>query len=153
MNKKPLLFLDTSVLMSAIFSRKGGAALIVDLAARNAFKIVVTQAVITEARRKLKRKYSVAELMILYEILLPFQTRPAIKPSPWRSELEEFNQLIRDKDRHVLAGAKKYQVDYLITHDKKDFFTEKLHKANLPFKILTPRMFLQDYYPQSPQSR
>lgn len=148
MKAKPLLFLDTSILLAAVFSSTGGSSVILDFARNSVVSVIITHRIINEAQRKLKQKYGSKELERLFDHL--WVLRKSIKPSPANKEIERFNNLIDDKeDRHVLAGAKMYGVNYLITLDKHHFFTEKLEQAVLNFEIWTPQTFLNEFRKQS----
>lgn len=143
----PLLFLDTNVVMAAVLSQSGGSRAIFELARENLLRFVITEAVALEAFRKIQQKYGQPELLILQNLLADFQS--AIKPTPTLTDLEKFNHLIVDQDdRHILAGAVNQGVDYLITLDKKHFFTQKLERANLGFSISTPGGFLEKFREQ-----
>lgn len=148
----PLLFLDTSVVIAAVFSRNGGSRAIFDLAREGWLQPVITKTGVLEAYKKIQRTYGQSELIVLQNLLTDFQSD--IKPSPAPADLEKYNHLIDDQDdRHILAGAVNHKVEYLITLDKKHFFTEKLAKANLGFSICTPGMFLSEFREKSDTDR
>lgn len=127
--------------MAAIFSVRGGSAIVLDMAKKSKINVIITDKVVDEVCQKIKRKYSKIELDSFYEIIMC--TNLNIRPAPTLKEIMFYNEFIIDeKDRHVLAGASKYKADYLITLDRKHFFTNKLKDAELPFKIVTPQIFL-----------
>lgn len=45
---------------------------------------------------------------------------------------------------HVLSASIESKSDYLITLDRRYFFTEAIIRANLPIKIVTPKDFIVD---------
>ncbi len=148
MSLKPRLFLDTSVIMAAVFSPRGGSSGIIDLAKSDMLDLVITESVVLEAHRKLKRKYSQKEQQVLQQILAPLRT--SIKPSASSKEIKQFDHLINDvDDRHVLAGAAKYYADYIITLDRKHFMTEQLQATVSLYRIMAPGEFLRHYREQS----
>jgi len=55
-----------------------------------------------------------------------------------------YKDTIEEKVDPILFGAKQSKADFLITLDKKHFFTEKLLKEKFSFKILTPGQFITD---------
>ena len=147
MKRPPLLLLDTSVVLSALLSDRGGSSGIFDLAGVGLIHIAITEAIALEAHAKVQQKFGVSEVVGLRSLLTTFKS--AIKPSPVLSDLKKYNHLIVDQnDRHILAGAVNYGVDYLITLDKKHFFTEKLERADLGFIIRTPGEFLKEFREQ-----
>lgn len=146
------IFLDASVVVSATLSPDGGSAVIFGLASKGIIQLVLTERVFREARLGIKRKYNEQRLADLYTLLVPY--RDSIKPTPTQKEQQRFLELIEDPhDCHVLAGAVKHKVEFLITLDKKHFLTEKLEKANLGFSICTPGMFLSEFREQSNTDR
>lgn len=135
------LLIDASVIIAAVLSPSGGSRLVFELAKTNKVKLVFTEQIIKEARLSLMKKYKSQELVAFYELLGEF--KKCIFSDPTHSENLEFGELISDpKDYHVLAGAKKYNADYILTLDRKHFFTPKLKQAKLPFQILTPGEYL-----------
>lgn len=146
MENPPRIFIDTSVLFAAISSPSGGSAVVVELGKQDKVRLVFTDLIIQEARKNIKGKRDRATLLFLYQTLKHFKGN--IKPSPNDNECAKYEPLIEGKDCHVLAGAKKYKVDILLTLDKKHFFTQKLKNANLPFQIQTPADFLHDFHQQ-----
>ena len=56
-----------------------------------------------------------------------------------------YKGIIEEKDAPILYGAKQCKVDFLITLDKKHFFTDRLRKEKFPFKISTPGEFINNY--------
>ena len=56
---------------------------------------------------------------------------------------KKFEKIINEKDALVLAGAEKSRVDYLVTLDRKHFFTKKVRQAKFSFKIITPGQLIE----------
>jgi putative PIN family toxin of toxin-antitoxin system len=137
------VFIDASVVIAAVLSDSGGSALIFKLAKKKYVDIILTERVVQEAHNSLNKKYGSESVLNLFNLLTEFKSN--IKSSPKDNECLKYQELIMDeKDCHILAGADKYQTKYLLTLDKKHFFTAKLQAANLPFLILTPGDFLQE---------
>lgn len=136
------VFTDASVVVAATLSPTGGSALIFKLANKDKFQLVLTKSVFLEAHLILKNKYQPRQLADLHRLLSVF--KDSIKTTPTTKEQELFSSFIDDpKDYHVLAGAVKHQVDFLLTFDRRHFMTEKLQRANLSFTINTPGQFLE----------
>lgn len=140
---KPVVLLDANVLIAATLKETGASRVIIDLARKNFISVILTDYIFKEAHRNLKSKYSNVELLTFFQLLKDFKEQ--IKPHAEESDYSELADLIEPKDFHVLAAAKKYQVDYLVTLDKKHFFIGKLQSAKLSFKILLPGDFLSEY--------
>lgn len=140
---KPVVLIDASVLIAATLKETGASRVIFDLAGKNFIEIILTDLIFKEAHRNLKAKYGSAELLTLFQLLKDFKEQ--IKPHAEESDYSKLVDLIEPKDFHILVAAQKHQVDYLITLDKKHFFTNKLHNAKLSFQILLPGDFLSEF--------
>ena len=140
---KSIVLIDASALMAATLKETGASRVIINLAQKNFIKIVLTDLIFKEAHRNLKAKYGQAELLTFFQLLKDFKEQ--IKPHALESDYLDLIDFIEPKDFHVLAAAQKYQADYLVTLDKKHFFTEKLSNAKMPFQILLPGDFLTKF--------
>lgn len=138
---KTKILLDASVLICAIKNPKGGSGTILTLTRQKLIKTILTPLIIKETQKNIRRKLDKNYLLKFYQILP--QLSQSIKSNPINREIKQYYQIINQKDAHVLAAAKKYQVNYLITLDKKHFFSKKLEQSKLPFEIITPKQFLQ----------
>lgn len=141
--KKPVVLIDANVLIAATLKETGASRVIIDLARKNFIEIILTDLIFKEAHRNLKAKYGNVELLTFFQLLKDFKEQ--IKPHAEESNYPEFIDIIEPKDFHVLAAAQKYQVNYLVTLDKKHFFTDQLRSAKLSFKILLPGDFLNEF--------
>lgn len=140
MLKKSKIFIDTSVLIAAILKDSGASRFILELGREKLIKIILTDKIVEEASLNLRKKYGEKEFLELFKQLIGLKEniltfRNIIIPAQ--------AELIEAKDQHVLAAAIHCQADFLITLDKKHFFSEKLKKANLPLKIILPGDFLK----------
>ncbi len=137
------VFLDTSVVITSLLSNRGPGSAIFDLARLGRITIIMTEIVVVEAYEAVKRKYPQKQAD-LATFLSEFQK--SVKPSPTFTELQKFSGVISDPDdRHILAGATKYKVDTLITHDRHHFLTPAMQQANFGFTIETPGQFMKRY--------
>ena len=66
---------------------------------------------------------------------------PKIIDTP--QDLSRYDDIISLKDRHVLASAISSKASFLITLDRKHFFTKEIKNADLPIEIMTPGEFLE----------
>jgi len=69
-----------------------------------------------------------------------------IVPLPERKDLEPLAGLTSEKDLPVLASAVLGKADVLVTGDKRDLL--KIRKHDLPFAVLSPAEFLDEYLPE-----
>lgn len=144
MTEKPKVFLDTSVLIAAILNQQGASRVVIELAKKDLIDIVFTTKVIQETRNNLLKKYDNHKVLDLYNIIS--NLKKCVQTTPEAKLESKYNNIISDpKDCHILAGAEEYQADYLLTFDRKHFFTVKIKNAQLSFEILLPGDFLKVY--------
>lgn len=144
MAEKPKVFLDTSVLIAAILNRQGASHFIIELGKKDLIKIVITAKIIQEARSNLLKKYGRHKVLDLYNTVSAL--KKCVHSTPDSKDENKFLNIISDpKDCHILAGANKYSVDFLLTFDRRHFFTIKIKSAQLPFEIMLPGNFLKMY--------
>ena len=141
--KVPNIFLDSNIYIAAALSNRGGSFRILQEAKNDTVKIYTSAFVMQEIARTIKRKYP---QKLEYTTALISSTPLQFKKQPGVKEVQKLSSLIEDpNDAPILAAALKNKVTYLVTLDRKHFFTPKLQNANLPFKILTPKDFLQNH--------
>jgi len=137
------IFIDTSVLIAATLSNSGASKMIFRLANKKYLTIMLTEKVVQEANKIMRKKYGQIEISDLINLLSDF--KKSILLSPSKNEENQFKDIILDQnDTHILAGAKKYQADIILTLDKKHFFSNKILKAKLPYTIKLPGDFLKE---------
>ncbi len=142
--KPPRVFIDASVLIAAVLGKMGASRVLFEFAKKRYLEIILTSEIIQEAKQSLARKYGQDEVQALCQILDDHEQ--AVKPTLPSTDLGKFDSLIADpSDRHVLAGAQKYRAEYLVTLDRKHFFTRKLFHARLNFQIMLPGDFLGEF--------
>lgn len=138
------VFVDASVVIAAVLSQTGASAILFALGRAGHIRLILTSEVVKEARLGLKKKYGKEQLVAFYQILSGL--RKNILPTPDTKETTAFSRLISDRrDRHVLAGAKKYRAGTLVTLDRRHFFTPELKETDLPFSIQLPGQFLTEF--------
>lgn len=139
----PQVFIDSSVVISAVFSDKGGSFRLFSEAQNKRLILYISDFVMEEVFGVLRLKYP--SKLSIFENLLS-HTPFALVKEPSQRMIEEMTEFISDfSDVPILAGARKAKVDFLITLDKKHFLTKKV-KENVKFKILTPREFFQNHF-------
>lgn len=132
-------FLDASVLIAGIYSLSGGSALVLNLVARKEIRGYASTVVLLETENNIREKLPREFLARYYKTIteVPLVVLPAPNPSMVRN----FYTIIHPKDAHVLASFNESQADYLVTLDKKHFFTKTVLQR-FPNKIVTPKELL-----------
>ncbi|KKP47458.1 MAG: hypothetical protein UR39_C0004G0072 [Candidatus Woesebacteria bacterium GW2011_GWA1_33_30] len=131
------LFLDSSVLFTAVNSPIGGSA---KLFTFTDIKLIVSNIVLQEVEKNVRTKlhdYHLDRFFMLVDKL------SIIDQIPNDEQILKARKVIVEKDAVILAEAKDSDCDYLITLDKKDFLQEKVFDFIKPKKILTPKMFFE----------
>jgi predicted nucleic acid-binding protein len=135
------IFLDTSVVFSAVYSPGGGARKLFQLGEIGALQLIVGPTVLQECEEVVRRKapISLPTLALLLEL-----GGVEIIPEAPDEILEQAKTIVRyEPDAFVLAEAMVAKVSWLVTHDKQQFFSIRENSA-LNFKIGTPGDFLQN---------
>jgi predicted nucleic acid-binding protein len=133
------VFIDTSVLIAGLASVSGASATILDLGEARIVQLVISRQVLIEADRNLTAK--LPKLVNRFRSFLRHLS-PVLVDDPSSTEIEAAASVIHLKDAPILAAAKKAQVDYLITLDKRHFLSGRIGKRGW-IKIVTPGEFLQ----------
>lgn len=132
------VFLDTSVIIAAIFSKTGGARKLFYLGEAGIITLLVGPNVLREADEVIRRK-APDSLPLLAQLLTLCQVNTA--PAPNQSLLESARAYVCfSRDAHVLAEAPGAQPDWFVTHDKEHFLKEQIL---LPIVVGTPGDFIQ----------
>lgn len=138
---KPKVFLDANIYFSAARSPLGGSGFVLEFVKKRKLMLFVTTHVLKEAERNLRLKEDLRVLLRHYENL-KLATPKIIKIDKNRAK-EKLARIINEKDALVLAGAQKAKVNYLVTLDKKHFFTKEVRLAKLPFQIVIPGQLIE----------
>ncbi len=134
------VFIDTSVILSASFSKLGASALILGYCRKNKIKGFISKYVLSEIKRNIPRLDQLGKQRLNFYIL---QSNLDIVNNPSLDEMATFQEFINPKDAPVLAAAVKNKVSYLVTHNTKDFMLPKIKTFVKPLIVLTPRDFLK----------
>lgn len=111
------VFVDTSVLFSAIFSPNGHARDLLNLAVDNVVTLVISTDVLDETERNLQKK--APGKIPLFATLISLLD-PEIVQNLTVEEVKEAAVYTAHKDAPIVAAAIKSNVDYLVTYDHKD---------------------------------
>jgi len=129
------LFLDSSGLFAAAYSRTGHARDLILMAVRGEIILVVSQLVLEETRRNLAE--SAPERLAILDYLtagIPFEF---VKPAK-REVIAAARHAVL-KDAPMVAAARKARVDYLVTLDKKHLLGKPELAAYVRAPIVTPQ--------------
>lgn len=136
------VFLDANVYFSASRSPAGGSSAILKLVEKKHLSVYATNQILREAERNIRKKEPLPTRLRFYE--LASEIKPKTITINKKNAEQRFLKIINRKDTYVLEGASRARVKYLVTLDRKHFFSEKVRKAKLPFKILTPGELLRE---------
>lgn len=131
--------LDSSVIIAGINSTTGASQIILKLARDGEIIASISEIVLQEIMRNLKKKMPENVLIRFLEYLALSNFKKV--DFEHESEILKYHGITEDKDIHVIAAAFKSKVDYLVTLDKKHLL--KLEGKNFPFIIITPGEFLK----------
>lgn len=113
--KKPIVLIDTNILLSGLIWN-GNEARLLEMAVSGDIQILVPEIVLREAKRVLEDKFpDNLELLDQAAVLLKWQ----ILPPPAAEIVEKALQSLRDAaDAEILASIVESQPDYAVTGDK-----------------------------------
>lgn len=132
------IFLDSSVIIAGINSTTGASNFILKLSRDKEIESFVSDMVIQEVVRNIKKKLP-EEILIKF---LKYLAESNFKKVEFEEEYEvlKYQNITVEKDVHIIAAAGQAKVDYLITLDKKHLLNLK---QKLPFRIITPGELLK----------
>ena len=134
------VFLDTSVMIAAVFSETGGARKLLKLGELGVIQLVVGPHVLRECEDVVRRKVpeSLPRLAHLLEI-----ARVDTADAAEEEMVVAARAIVEYRpDAYVLAEAMGADSDWLITHDKEHFLKIR-QGSGLPFRVGTPGDFIQ----------
>jgi len=133
--KKPRVFLDTSVIIAAVLSPSGGAHQVFQLGEIGVLDLIAGPNVIREADDVVRRNVP-ASLPLLAQLLAA--GRLITSKIPTKNQIEKAqSHLLYTPEAHVLAEALAAQPDWFITHDKEHFLNRRSN-FQFGFEIGTP---------------
>ena len=136
---KPRVFLDSSVLFSAVYSTSGHSSDLLVMGAERQIFAVISDFVIIETRRNIS-ELKPEKLVRLDHLLSTVQFEIAKVISTDVADAKEWIVL---KDAPVLAAAKVAQVNMLVTLDKKHFLGRPELETYINAPILIPKEAFQ----------
>ncbi|MBI2263419.1 putative toxin-antitoxin system toxin component, PIN family [Candidatus Berkelbacteria bacterium] len=138
------VFLDTSVLLSALFSRRGGSFYILSQL-KDHFEILINEYVLEEVLSVLNRKFPAKFDFKNTLFILLAVGKVKVLPNPSPKLVESASEIIEKEDAPILASA-ILESDFLVTLDK-DFLEEMVQKFMEKKNIIicTPREFIKKW--------
>lgn len=130
------VFVDSSVLFTAVNSPTGGSAKLFTL---KQLQLATSKVVLGEVERNVKKKlhsYHLERMVFLADKMA------VLEQIPDETLIERAREVIVEKDAVILAEAKQAQTDFLVTLDKKHFLQPAVSKFLKPKKVVTPKMLL-----------
>jgi predicted nucleic acid-binding protein len=134
------VFMDSSVVFSAVLSPTGGARKLFQLGEAGLLKLCIGPNVLRECEDVVRRK-APNSLPALAKLLNIGQVETC--PSPTEMMIEMARSLVAyGPDAHVLAEAIGAKPGWFVTHDKDHFLKENIG-SSLPFRVGTPGDLIQ----------
>ncbi len=134
------VFVDTSVLFSAAWSKEGGSRMLLKLGEAGMLRPLVSAQVLYEAEDVINRK--APDLLPLLGLLID-RSGIAVTASGTRSEVTRWTRVVgHPGDAQIVADAARGKVDALVTLDKKHLHGNRALKKSAPFPVFTPAEFL-----------
>ena len=133
------LFLDANVIYSASRSIRGASYVIFQLREKLSFSLVTSKLALVESEKNLFEKERSEVIDHFYELIKSIEVIDIDSDDAKR----RYKDVIEEKDAPILYGALKSKADYLLTLDKKHFFTKRLTQSKFSFKIMTPGEFIR----------
>ena len=131
------VFLDSSVLFTAVNSVSGGSAKLFTL---KQFQLVTSPTVLAEVERNVRGKLETYHLDRFFLLVSQLEI---LKQVPGKPQVAKAKKVIVEKDAVILAEAKSAKADYLVTLDRKHFSTPEAISFLKPKKIVTPKDLLE----------
>ena len=131
------VFVDSSVLFSAVNSPTGGSSKLFTL---KSARLITSKTVLTETERNIREKlhdYHLDRFFMLVDRIEILEQMPDDKL------IKKARKIIAEKDSAILSESKKSTADFLVTLDKKHFLTNSdAIRFLMPQRVLTPKTLI-----------
>lgn len=134
------LFLDANVIYSAAKSVSGASYEIFQIKDKLKINLISSQLALVEAERNITEKEN---SQIVERFYLLIKVIKIVSVDSGKAK-RFYSKIIEEKDAPILYGAKQIKADFLITLDKKHFFSQKMRKTRFPFKVMTSGQFVMN---------
>lgn len=135
------VFVDTSVLFSALHSEQGYAYDLLRASLAGRVMLILSEDVLDEVERNLSRKQP-AHLMLFRRLLRVLTWLPGIEPTP--DDVRTVAQYVVAKDAPIIAAAIRSEVDYVVTYDRKHLLDKPEVAARSGLQIVTPDIVIAE---------
>lgn len=136
---KPLVFLDSNVIFSGLYSSQAAPGLILERFAKGSIRVVVSQQVLQEVIRTIKEKLPDA-LPALRRFLVNTPIEVVADPKP--PDIKRWAKHLHPGDAAILAAAITARPDYFVTGDRHFIDKTDIVKEAGLF-IVTPAQLLK----------
>ncbi len=136
---KPLVFLDSNVIFSGLYSSEGAPGIILELFVRGSISVVVSQQVLQEVIRTVKEKLPYA-LPALKRLLI--NTPLEVVADPKLPDIKRWTKHLHPGDAAILAAAITARPDYFVTGDRHFIDNSDIVKET-GLTVVTPARFLK----------
>lgn len=140
-SKVDLLFLDANIFFAATASEHGASRALFRLAEKKLLAVVTNEYALIEAKVNLIRKLGEASLSQFYRLVSILSAIDKVRPSA--AEVNRLSKFINTKDLPILASALRTKADYLISLDRKAFFSEPISKRKLLLNFMLPGDYMK----------
>lgn len=134
------VFVDSSVLFTAVNSPTGGSAKLFTL---QDIRLLASKVVLAETERNVRKKLLDYHLDRFFELIEQLQIIPQ---KPNKKLIEKAKEVIVEKDAVILAEVKQAKAGLIVTLDKKHFSTDKAERFIRPARVVTPKMLINSYH-------
>lgn len=136
------IFFDADTLFSVSYTKNpiNGVKRILLENQISSLEFTTSQAVINEATENLKKYNAPHSIRKLHDLLKDFNFH--ILKNINKEQLILCNDLVNEKDVHVLAGALQASADYLLTYNKKHFLTKNFLAKKVKLQMMNPKDFI-----------
>jgi len=134
------VFLDSSALLAAVGSKSGASARILAHCRRKIIEGYISKYVLIELKRNLEKKFDEKHKQRFHGLLL--KSNILVIEDVHHDLRIKYQDVISAKDTPILATAHFLKVDYLITHNTKDFMKQVVYERVFPTEIITPSKFV-----------
>ncbi|MBI4067463.1 PIN domain-containing protein [Candidatus Gottesmanbacteria bacterium] len=131
------VFVDSSVLFTAVNSPTGGSAKLFTL---KKLSLITSKVVLTEVERNIRKKLADYHLKRYFVMVGKIEI---IDQEPDDNLIKRARKVIVEKDAVILAEAKQAKAHILVTLDRKHFLKEDVFSYLKPQKVMTPKMLLE----------
>ncbi|OGE74063.1 MAG: hypothetical protein A3I07_01275 [Candidatus Doudnabacteria bacterium RIFCSPLOWO2_02_FULL_42_9] len=141
---KPVIFLDSSVIISSLLSTTGGSFYIINTL-KDDFELQTNEYGLSEIQKTLKNKFADQPNLQNQLFLILGMAQITILPNPAKKEEKQAEKYISKIDAPILASALKHS-DFLITLDNEFFNSGIINLAKeKALAIMKPKEFIEEF--------